>query len=157
MRCAVLFLFLSLLSFSAEAASIAVAPEKIKLTAEEDGHDERQIVLYNLNSNDKEFKINPEKYNDFFEIKPSAGIIKQSESQKIMIRLKPGMKAGKYKDIITAQFYEQSNKGINVAVGAGVKAEIEIKPKIIKEKNFTGPLITLSIVAVGLLAYFSFK
>ncbi len=155
MKLLLFLIFLFIIPF-AKAAGIAVSPDKISFQAEEKGYGERQIIAYNLNNEDMQFSVISEKHPEIFEIIPDNGILSKNGNEKITIKLKPGLKPGNYEDSFVIKLHSKE-KGMAVNVGAAIKAKIKIMEPILRKSDFTGPLITLGIVAIGVFAHAAFK
>ncbi|MBN2454032.1 hypothetical protein JXB11_00650 [Candidatus Woesearchaeota archaeon] len=146
MKWALIFLFL-MLADSAAAVGIGVSPDKLTYSGSEGELIQRQFTIYNPSDSEIFFSISAD---EIFSFSESRFLIDAGGSRKITATAKIPEKSQSSKVSILAK-NGAGGIALNTAVAIGAELLVEEEEKGMKK--VIGPVISASIVGVGLAAY----
>lgn len=181
MRIFTYFLFFVLIITAVHATAIGVSPSNLYFEVNQKPVT-KQITIFNPNNQDVYYTISGE---DFFEFNPKEKLIPKQGSRRVYAEVNPkGLPSGIHKSEIVIRFSQNNEEGIGLIPAAAIKATIkadnigtEIRYKIRNvvyrdnpkeesklrlltekiDKRIKGSLISITIVILGLAAYFAFE
>ena len=150
MRLALLFLFLALAT-GADAAGIGIVPGELSFETEKGREIQKALTLYNLGSEPIEVEVSsPADYLRFYH---NPAVPANGTGKIIVETLTADLEEGNH---LTSVYVTSRNKaeGVNFNLGAAVKVSVNVINSS-KADPVIGVLISFTILATGILAYFA--
>jgi hypothetical protein len=138
------FIFLLLIE-TASAQGIGIAPARLEFSGEKDSIAERQIIIYNPSEEEMRFSIEGP-----FLFSEKSGLIGAGGSRKIVASTQ--LKEDQTSKITIVS--ESGDEGITLNTGVAIDAVISVLREAKDAKKVVGPIISASIVALGLAGFF---
>lgn len=148
-----LFIFSSLIIKAAPvfAQGIAVSPDRLDFFVTNE-HDVKQLIIYNSNNDVLRFRVSSD--SGWFGFDRQEGSISPGSYEKVRVTATPGAAAdnGKYDYYITVSASSETTGNVALQLGASIRTAVTIARQN-KASMVVGMIISITIVAAGLLAY----
>ncbi|MBI2142614.1 hypothetical protein HYU15_03975 [Candidatus Woesearchaeota archaeon] len=141
-----LFIFSSLIIKAAPvfAQGIAVSPDRLDFFVTNE-HDVKQLIIYNSNNDVLRFRVSSDSGWFAFD---------KQDYEKVRVTATPGAAAdnGKYNYYLTVSASSEATGNVALQLGASIRTAVTIARQN-KASMVVGMIISITIVAAGLLAY----